>query len=120
HVHPLVPKQFDVVISRFGTMLFADPVAAFSNIARAARPEERLVMLVSQSHDRNEWAIAIDAALSPGRLTPGHTHCVNPSGWRSLLKSSRCWQRRDSATSGSKTSTSQSSTDLTASRPTRS
>jgi hypothetical protein len=37
---------FDVVISRFGTMFFADPVAAFRNIARAARPQAPLVMLV--------------------------------------------------------------------------
>jgi hypothetical protein len=44
-----------MIISHFGTMFFADPVAAFSNIARAARPEARLVMLVWQSHDRNEW-----------------------------------------------------------------
>jgi SAM-dependent methyltransferase len=70
-VHPFVPMQFDVVISRFGTMFFADPVVAFTNIARAARPEARLVMLVWQSHDRNEWAVAIEAALSPGKPTPG-------------------------------------------------
>ena len=73
-VHPFVPKQFDVVISRFGTMFFADPVAAFSNIARAARPGARLVMLVWQSQHRNEWATAIDAALSPGKPTPGPAH----------------------------------------------
>lgn len=69
-VHPLEPNRFDVVISRFGTMFFADPVAAFSNIARAARPEARLVLLVWQSHDRNEWAVAIQAALSPGAAVP--------------------------------------------------
>ena len=77
-VHPLVPRQFDVVISRFGTMFFADPVTAFSNIARAARPEARLVMLVWQSHDRNEWAVAIEAALSPRKPTPGPAHGANP------------------------------------------
>jgi SAM-dependent methyltransferase len=77
-VHPFVPKQFDVVISRFGTMFFADPVAAFSNIARAARPGARLVMLVWQSQHRNEWATAIDAALSPGKPTPGPAHGANP------------------------------------------
>ena len=77
-VHPFVPKQFDVVISRFGTMFFADPVAAFSNIARAARPGARLVMLVWQSQHRNEWATAIDAALSPGKPTPGPAHDANP------------------------------------------
>ena len=77
-VHPFVPKQFDVIISRFGTMFFADPVAAFSNIARAARSEARLVILVWQSHDRNEWAIAVDAALTQGKPTPGPAHGANP------------------------------------------
>src|SRR5918997_1528248 len=31
-VHPLPSQGFDVAISRFGTMFFADPVAAFRNI----------------------------------------------------------------------------------------
>jgi SAM-dependent methyltransferase len=65
-VHRFVPAHFDAVISRFGTMFFADPVAAFANIARAARPGARLVMMVWQSHDRNEWATAIESALTGG------------------------------------------------------
>jgi SAM-dependent methyltransferase len=71
-VHPLPPASFDVVISRFGTMFFADPVAAFRNIARATRPGGRLVMMVWQSKERNEWASAIEQALgarpAPSRL----------------------------------------------------
>jgi ubiquinone/menaquinone biosynthesis C-methylase UbiE len=71
-VHPLSPASFDVVISRFGTMFFADPVAAFRNIARATRPGGRLVMMVWQSKERNEWATAIQQALgarpAPSRL----------------------------------------------------
>jgi ubiquinone/menaquinone biosynthesis C-methylase UbiE len=34
-VHRFPPKHFDLTISRFGTMLFDDPVAAFANISRA-------------------------------------------------------------------------------------
>lgn len=45
-------------------MFFADPVAAFTNISRALRPGARLVMLVWQRRDLNEWATAIDEALS--------------------------------------------------------
>ena len=70
--------QFDVVISRFGTMFFADPVAAISNLARAARPGARMVMLVWQSHNRNEWAVAIQAALNRGKPMPGPAHGANP------------------------------------------
>ena len=62
-VHPFVPGQYDVAISRFGTMFFSDPVAAFSNIARALRVGGRLVWLVWQERARNAWTMAIDAAL---------------------------------------------------------
>ena len=65
-VHPLPPAHFDVVISRFGTMFFSDPVAAFTSVARAARPGARLVMMVWQGQDRNEWATAIRQALTGG------------------------------------------------------
>ena len=69
-VHRFDPAGFDVAISRFGTMFFADPAAAFTNIAAALRPEARLVLLVWQPHDRNEWALAIDAALGDAAQPP--------------------------------------------------
>lgn len=62
-VHPFAPASFDLAISRFGTMFFADPGAAFHNIARAVRPGGRLVMMVWQREDRNEWATAIQDVL---------------------------------------------------------
>jgi SAM-dependent methyltransferase len=62
-VHRFDRARFDVAISRFGTMFFADPVAAFANIAAALRAEARLVLLVWQRLERNEWARLIDAAL---------------------------------------------------------
>jgi SAM-dependent methyltransferase len=65
--HPFPAAGFDLCISRFGTMFFADPVAAFTNIGRALRPAARLVMLVWQSRRRNEWATAIERSLSVGR-----------------------------------------------------
>jgi SAM-dependent methyltransferase len=62
-VYRFDPARFDVAISRFGTMFFADPAAAFANIAGGLRPGARLVLLVWQRHEQNEWARAIDAAL---------------------------------------------------------
>ena len=44
-VHPFEPGAFDVAISRFGVMFFADPVAAFANIGRALRPGGRLAFV---------------------------------------------------------------------------
>jgi SAM-dependent methyltransferase len=57
--------RFDLAISRFGTMFFDDPGAAFANIGRALRPAGRLVMMVWQAHERNEWDVAIHQSLSP-------------------------------------------------------
>ena len=63
---PFPSDAFDVAISRFGTMFFSDPDLAFRNIARAVRAGGRLVMMVWQAHDRNEWAVEIDQALGVG------------------------------------------------------
>ena len=63
-VHRFPPTHFDLCISRFGTMFFADPVAAFTNIGRALRPAARLVLLVWQERDRNEWATVIRQTLT--------------------------------------------------------
>jgi SAM-dependent methyltransferase len=64
-VHRFPHERFDVAISRFGTMFFGDPAAAFANIGRALRPAGRLVMMVWQAHERNEWDVAIHQALRP-------------------------------------------------------
>jgi SAM-dependent methyltransferase len=64
------PAGFDLCISRFGVMFFADPAAAFANIGRAMRPGARLVWMVWQSRDRNEWATVIRQALEPGVAPP--------------------------------------------------
>jgi SAM-dependent methyltransferase len=69
-VHRFDPAAFDVAISRFGTMFFSDPVAAFANIAAALRPGARLVQLVWQCREANEWARVIDAALGDAAQPP--------------------------------------------------
>lgn len=65
-VHPFPPAHFTLGISRFGTMFFADPVAALTNIGRALRPGARLVQLVWQDGSRQEWVAAIHRALVGG------------------------------------------------------
>lgn len=54
-VHEFDEGSFDAVISRFGIMFFDDPVAAFSNIARAMKPGARFAGACWQSVDRNPW-----------------------------------------------------------------
>ncbi|MFJ1455431.1 class I SAM-dependent methyltransferase [Nocardia sp. N2S4-5] len=72
--HRFPQARFDLAISRFGTMFFADPAGAFVNIGRALRPHGRLVMLVWQAHDRNEWDVTIRRALeSAAGPIPDHS-----------------------------------------------
>jgi SAM-dependent methyltransferase len=79
--HPFPPGHFDVCISRFGTMFFADPVAAFANIGAALRPGGRLVMLVWQARERNEWSTAIRRAIvGPDAGAPGGRDAGPPAG----------------------------------------
>jgi SAM-dependent methyltransferase len=70
-VHRFPPNRFDLAISRFGTMFFRDPIAAFANIGRALRLTGPLVMMVWQAHERNEWSVAIDRALEVPERSPG-------------------------------------------------
>jgi SAM-dependent methyltransferase len=61
----LFPQEcFDLAVSRFGSMFFADPAAAFSNLGQALRPAGRLVMMVWQARELNEWDVAIRQALA--------------------------------------------------------
>ena len=59
-VDGLGPIRYDVCISCFGVMFFADPVAAFTNIGRALRPGARMALLAWQAPERNEWYSEID------------------------------------------------------------
>lgn len=49
------PASFDLVVSRFGVMFFADPVAAFANIRHATRPGGRLAFCCWQHPAANGW-----------------------------------------------------------------
>ncbi|MGH3719930.1 MAG: class I SAM-dependent methyltransferase [Pseudonocardiaceae bacterium] len=69
-VHPFSARSFDLAISRHGAMFFGDPIAAFTNIARALRPGGRLVLLTWQPFECNEWLSAFFTALGAGRALP--------------------------------------------------
>ncbi|MEU4805735.1 methyltransferase domain-containing protein [Actinosynnema sp. NPDC023587] len=69
-VHPFPAQHFSLGISRFGTMFFADPVEAFTNVGRALLPGSRLVHLVWQDSGRQEWVTSIRRALAGGDPPP--------------------------------------------------
>ncbi len=59
---PLRKDAFDVVISKFGVMFFADPQAAFAGLAASLRPGGRLAFLCWQHDNLNEvFAIPLRA-----------------------------------------------------------
>lgn len=69
-VQPFEPDR-DLVFSRFGTMFFANPVAAMRNMRRALRPGGRFTMIVWRRIEDNPWlgaakAIALDHLPQPG------------------------------------------------------
>jgi len=61
--HTFDPASVDVIIGRFGTMFFSDPIGAFTNIGTALRPGGRLVLATWQPLAANEWLIVPGAAL---------------------------------------------------------
>jgi SAM-dependent methyltransferase len=63
-VQPFPEGRFDVAISRFAVMFFADPVAAFANIGRALRPGGRMAFVCFQDMRRNEWLRVLLSALA--------------------------------------------------------
>jgi SAM-dependent methyltransferase len=58
------PAHFDLATSRMGVMFFADPAAAFANIASAIRPGGRLVFACwAPLAENRHWLVAYDVAL---------------------------------------------------------
>ncbi len=86
-VHRFTP-EFDLCVSRFGVMFFTDPAAAFANIATALRPYARLVLLVWQSSERNEWSWAVRAAIgtSAALTGPDPFSLADPDATEALLR----------------------------------
>jgi SAM-dependent methyltransferase len=69
-VHPFAPGSCSLATSLFGSMFFADPVAAFANIGSALVPGGRLALLVWRELARNEWVTVFRTSLAAGRELP--------------------------------------------------
>jgi SAM-dependent methyltransferase len=69
-IHPFADASFDVALSRNGVMFFGEPEVAFANIGRAVQPGGRLVLLVWQAAESNEWFTEWRGALAAGRTLP--------------------------------------------------
>lgn len=88
--YPFEPGVATLATSSFGCMFFADPVAAFRNVAAALADGGRMALLAWRDMERNEWMSAVRAALVPELPPPppaeiGPLSWVNPDRVRSLL-----------------------------------
>jgi SAM-dependent methyltransferase len=63
--HEFAGPPFDMIISRFGVMFFADPVRAFNNLRAAASPGAALRCVVFRSPAENPFMTAAERAAAP-------------------------------------------------------
>ncbi|MBF4999832.1 class I SAM-dependent methyltransferase [Nocardia sp. BSTN01] len=86
-VFGFAPGSYDVATSRFGIMFFADPVAAFTNIARALGPGGRLAVAVPAMADSEIAGVfAAAAAHLPGfEVGHGFNAFADPAATADLL-----------------------------------
>jgi SAM-dependent methyltransferase len=54
-VYPFDPASFDLLVSRFGVMFFADPALSFANMRRALRTSGRLAFACWREPRDNPW-----------------------------------------------------------------
>ena len=54
-VHPFAPATYDLLVSRFGVMFFADPVASFANMRRGLRSGGRIAFACWRAARDNPW-----------------------------------------------------------------
>ncbi|WP_163988403.1 class I SAM-dependent methyltransferase [Pyxidicoccus caerfyrddinensis] len=63
--HAFEPASFDMIISRFGVMFFDDPVRAFANLRRAARPDAELRFIAWRSPAETPFMTTAERAAAP-------------------------------------------------------
>lgn len=94
--HAFEPASFDLFVSRFGVMFFAAPVAAFTNLRRAAKNDARLALIAFRSAAENPFMTTAERAAAPllpnipPRRTdgPGQFAFADETRVRSILEAS--------------------------------
>jgi SAM-dependent methyltransferase len=57
-VYPFEAGRFDLLVSRFGVMFFAEPAVSFANLRKALRPNGRVVFACWREPKDNPWMMA--------------------------------------------------------------
>jgi SAM-dependent methyltransferase len=89
---PLPPAQADCLLSRFGTMFFTDPAAAFTHMHGLLRPGGRIALAVWAPLSENPWMIELRNVVAahfdlptPPPRTPGPFAFDEPEYLRGIL-----------------------------------
>jgi SAM-dependent methyltransferase len=93
-IYPFVLESFDLVVSRFGVMFFAEPVLAFTNLNRSLRRSGRLAFACWQEPRKNPFFVApLQAAYKhaprlpqPGPDEPGPFSFASEQRVRRILE----------------------------------
>ena len=54
-VYPFDPQSFDLLVSRFGVMFFAEPAVSFANLRKALKRDGRVVFICWRDPKLNPW-----------------------------------------------------------------
>lgn len=99
--HRFAAESMELLVSRFGVMFFADPVAAFNNLRRASTADGALRLIVWRSARDNPFMTTAEraaapllpslpprAAVGPGQFSLGDkarlAAILRESGWRDV------------------------------------
>ncbi|HET9445937.1 MAG TPA: class I SAM-dependent methyltransferase [Steroidobacteraceae bacterium] len=63
--YALEPAGFDMIMSRFGVMFFADPVQAFANLRAAASKDASMCFIAWRGPEENPFMTAAERAAAP-------------------------------------------------------
>jgi ubiquinone/menaquinone biosynthesis C-methylase UbiE len=98
--HPFEHSSFDLLVSRFGVMFFADPLRAFENLRRASKRSAKACFAVWRSPDDNTFMREAEIAASPflrpvpalDVSAPGRFAWSEPNTIREIMEQSG-WRR---------------------------
>ena len=87
------PKHFDLALSQFGVMFFADPAASFANVFAAMKDGGRIAFVCWRASTENPWSAIPESAAKPllppmqpvPPDAPGRYSFANPDRVRSIL-----------------------------------
>jgi ubiquinone/menaquinone biosynthesis C-methylase UbiE len=88
-IHPFDPAGFDLLVSRFGVMFFAEPVRSFTNLRKALKPRGRLALACWREPRENPFFMAPLQAVykhaprlpQVGPDDPGPSRLLPNSAW---------------------------------------